>query len=276
MYSRPTGPRTIGGVLDDAVRLYRASFSRCWGLALVGGIIGASLGLYATLHLNDLGAGTPARLTTAGAAAAAARLQAMGHSPGLWASYLLITLSWLVIRAALIARQNAMAMDYEDTIGSALALALRELPSMIVAAIVWGIMICVGFILLIIPGIWLWGQLQLWLVAMIAEEIGPFKALGRSWSLVERNWWRASTTVGVAIVIIWVLSLLDGVGTGLGVYFFRADPAVALVVGQLVAVLISMLTMPMLTAVLVAIYHDLRLRRDGGDLAARVSTLQPV
>lgn len=275
MYSRPTGPRNIGGVLDDAVRLYRASFSRCWGLALIGGVIGASLGLYATLHLNGLAAPSSG-LTVAGAAAAAARLQAMEHTPGLWAAYLLITLTWLVIRAALIARQNAMATDDSDTVGSALALALRQLPSMIVAAIVWCILIVIGFMFLVVPGIWLWGQLQLWLVAMIAEEIGPFRALARSWSLVEHNWWRASTTVGVAIVIIWVLSLLDGVGTALGLYFFRTDPAVALLAGQLMAVAISTLTMPMLTAALVAIYHDLRLRRDGADLAARVSTLQPV
>jgi hypothetical protein len=274
MYTRPTRPHDIGGVLDDAVRLYRASFSRCWGLALVGGVLGAAFGLYATLH-SGLG-GTASQLTGAGAAAAMVRLRAMERSPGLWGSYLLILLTWLIIRAALIARQNAIATGNDDTAGSALALGLRQLPAMIVAGIVWGIMILVGFVVLFIPGVWLWGQLQLWLVAMTAEGIGPFKALGRSWTLVEHHWWRTSTTVGVAIVIVWVLSLLGGVGSGLGVYFFRTDPALALLLGQLIGAAINIFTMPMLTAALVAIYHDLRLRRDGGDLAARVSTLQAV
>src|SRR6185312_2273186 len=39
MYTRPTAPRSIGGVLDDAIRLYRAAFSRCWVLALGGGVL---------------------------------------------------------------------------------------------------------------------------------------------------------------------------------------------------------------------------------------------
>jgi hypothetical protein len=43
---------------------------------------------------------------------------------------------------------------------------------------------------------------------------------------------------------------------------------------QVIGVAATIFTTPMLTVALVAMYHDLRLRRDGGDLAARVSTLK--
>jgi hypothetical protein len=130
-------------------------------------------------------------------------------------------------------------------------------------------------VFLIIPAIWLWGQLQLWIPVLVAEDVGAFRALGRSWTLVERNWWRSSTTIGVAAIVIAVLSLAGGLPTGL-ILLARPDPATTLLLSQIVAVALRVFTAPMLTAVLVAIYHDLRLRRDGGDLAARVGTLQPV
>ncbi|HTW74489.1 MAG TPA: hypothetical protein VMD56_06150 [Steroidobacteraceae bacterium] len=274
MYIRPTAPRTIGGVLDDAVRLYRASFSRCWVLALIGGALSGAFGVYATLHMGALGALRSAT-GAAGFAAALTRLQAVEHTPGLWVSDVLVTLTWLVVRAALIARQNAIATGGDETLAAAVGFALRRLPSMIAAAFVWAVALTVGLILLIVPAIWLWGQLQLWLVALVAEDIGPLEALRRSWTLVERNWWRASVTVGVAVVIIWVLSLVGGAAAGVGLVFLRTDPGMALLATQLITVVVGIFTMPMLTVVLVAMYHDLRLRRDGGDLAARVSTLQP-
>jgi hypothetical protein len=273
MYIRPTAPRPIGGVLDDAVRLYRASFSRSWLLALIGGALGGAFGLYTTLHMGSL-AVARAPATVAAATALLARLSAMEHTPAMWVSYLLITLTWLVIRAALIARQNAIATGGDESLGSALTGSLRRLPALIVAAIIWGLALAVGFALLLVPGIWLAGQLQLWLVALVAEDVGPLKALARSWTLIERNWWRASVTVGVAVIIVWVLSLLDVPAAGLALLVFRASPAMVLLVSQLLGIVVGIFTMPMLTVVLVAMYHDLRLRREGADLAARVSTVQ--
>ena len=42
MYTLPTAPRPIGGVLDDAIGLYRATFKRCWLLALISGVFSAA------------------------------------------------------------------------------------------------------------------------------------------------------------------------------------------------------------------------------------------
>lgn len=39
MYTQSTGPRSIGGVLDDGVRLYRESFRQIWPLLIVNAII---------------------------------------------------------------------------------------------------------------------------------------------------------------------------------------------------------------------------------------------
>ena len=46
MYTRPTAPRAIGGVIDDAIRLYRASFRSCWPIALLSSIVTTGMSLY--------------------------------------------------------------------------------------------------------------------------------------------------------------------------------------------------------------------------------------
>ncbi|MGH8206224.1 MAG: hypothetical protein ACRETK_05550 [Steroidobacteraceae bacterium] len=273
MYTRPAAPRSIGGVLDDAIRLYQASFSRCWVLSLIGAALTGALGLYATLHLGVLT--SPASKSMAGAVTAMARIQRMEHSPRVWGSYLLVSLVWFVFRAAIIARQDAVAARRSDSNGQAAAYALRRLPRIIVAGIVFGVVITVGMIIFVVPGIWLWGCLQLWLVALCVEDLGPFASFGRSWRLIEGNWWRTSATVGVAIVLILVLSLAESVLIGVVTAAGRPDPAVLLMTSQIVGVALSVFTMPMLTAAMLAIFYDLKLRREGGDLAARVSSLQP-
>lgn len=272
MYTRPTAPRTIGGVLDDSIRLYRASFAHCWVLALIGSVLSGTFGVYEALQMRALGS-VPTAPGLTGLITTLTRLERAESGHGIWLANLLVTLIWLMLQAALIARQNAIATGRDDTLGSTLLFALRRLPRLIVASIAWAVLLFVAFVLFIIPCIWLWGQLQLWLPALVAEDVGPFKALGRSWTLMERNWWRASTTIFVAAVIVGVLSLASGLPTGL-VLLFRADPATTLLFSQLVAAAVRVFTAPMLTVVLVAIYHDLRLRREGGDLAARVDTLK--
>jgi hypothetical protein len=279
MYSRPAAPRSIGGVLDDAIRLYRASFVRCWPLSLAGAILVGLATLYSTMQMASLQIGVLRNVTPGAApnmaaiATSMARLQRMWHSPLLWLSYLVVMAIWLVFRAAIMRRQDAVATNRDDSIGEAVGYAVRRLPEIIIAGIVFLIAITVGSLLFVIPGIWLWGALQLWLVALCLEDLGPFKALGRSWRLIDRHWWRTSTTVGVAVVIIFVLSLVEGVVVSAIGVALRADPAVVLAVSQLLAAVLSIFTMPMLTVAMLAIFYDLRLRREGGDLAARVSSL---
>jgi hypothetical protein len=56
----------------------------------------------------------------------------------------------------------------------------------------------------------------------------------------------------------------------------RSDTTMVILVAQLLGVLLSVFTTPMLTVVMLEIFYDLKLRREGGDLAARMNSLQPV
>ena len=261
MYSLPTAPQPIGGVLADAMRLYRASFSRCWILALVGALLDAIAGGYQTRSLSQLTALSPGDLLSQPleelSATLTNRIDLVLHSRSLWFSSLAMLLVWLLICTALIQRQHAVAIAREEGIGAAVALSLRRMPSALTASIVSALLIVAGLLLLVVPGLWLGGMLQLWLVPLCIEDLGPLKALGRSWQLVQRQWWHASTIVGVAVSIVAIVSMV-------------ADA----LPGAFLSALISLFTMPLLTAVMLSAYYDLRLRREGTLSAERPRPLQ--
>lgn len=272
MYTLPSAPRPIGGVLDDAIGLYRATFRRCWLLALISGLCSTAASIYQTAGMQSVGTVTTAQ----GWAALIQSMQVAQRSKHSNLASLVSVIVWLVIRAAIVARQHAAATGQQDTFGSALAIGLRRLPSAVGGGISLAFLIGIGFVLLVIPGIWLWGMFQVWFVALVVEQLGPFKALGRSWRLVEGHWWRTTALVTVALILIAILSSAVGIaGVWFGFSASHGGAGTMLLAWQLVAAAIAVFTTPLLMAVMLSMYYDLKLRREGGDLAVRLSSLQP-
>src|ERR1700722_7477393 len=46
MYQKPTVPQSIGGVLDDTLQLYKASFASCWLPALLTALIAGAFSYF--------------------------------------------------------------------------------------------------------------------------------------------------------------------------------------------------------------------------------------
>src|SRR5579863_1631495 len=99
MYARPTAPLPIGGVVDDAIKLYRESFAICWPLALLGSLIIGAYGIFLTIYVRNAGLGLTGL----------AQLQVYAQPP-IWALYLLESVLTLGFYGALIGSQNAVAL----------------------------------------------------------------------------------------------------------------------------------------------------------------------
>jgi hypothetical protein len=274
VYKKPGAPLSIGGVLDDAIKLYRASFRSCWVISLIGAALLGGAGIYFAALMGRVALAGPqaaASLTTLAAA--------FGGGGVLMTEVVLYLVSYLVY-TALMAQMNSVALGHENPSAlSSFLLALRRLPGAIVAAIVFSVAVGIGFVLFLIPGIYLWGKLQFWLVAVVADDVGGIEALGRSWEVTKNNWWRSATSLTVALIIILVLSALDflvtgGVAGGLATTI-HVNLADVLIVSQIVRAVVSVFILPMLPAALLAIYYDMKMRREGGDLLARAKSLQP-
>jgi hypothetical protein len=273
MYQKPSVPRSIGGVLDDTLQLYKASFASCWLPALLTALVS---GIFSYFVLAvPLTTGLPQANPLL---AALDRYKDLG--PGYNLGNIAVSVVTLFLSGVMIANIAAVSRGETPAFGSALALALRRLLAMIGATILFGLVVGLGFVLLLIPGIYIAVRLQLFLVALIVESQGPSASLGTSWRLVGGNWWRALTVVSVLFVILLVLELLLGAVTGIVGVFIGGRPTDAVhmiarvsLATLAIGALVRVFTAPLICAVGVALYQDLLLRKGGGDLEARLGAL---
>jgi hypothetical protein len=136
----------------------------------------------------------------------------------------------------------------------------------------WFIAEIIGFVLLVIPGlavfcaaVYLAVRWSLAIAAMMAEDVGPIRGLGRSWNLVSGQWWR---TFGI-LLIVWIMQLI--ITYGLVILFGLIAALVTtgdfqLAVAQVGGTLLSALVSPIATIAITLLYFDLRVRKEGLDL----------
>lgn len=119
-----------------------------------------------------------------------------------------------------------------------------------------------------------------WTVAVpvvMLETAGPMLSLRRSWRLVRRSSWRVLWIVVATELIVGIANLVIRVPFGLatGVSNFttpRPQPsAVSLIVSAIGDIVSSSVTAPLLAGVVVLLYTDLRMRREGMDITLQAA-----
>jgi hypothetical protein len=150
---------------------------------------------------------------------------------------------------------------------------LRLLPGALLGALLMSIGLVFGFLVLIIPGVFL---LVRWVIvspALVDRGAGIFDAMGTSWSYVSGHWWRTATIVSVVAVVAFIVATVFGLIFGFIAATSGADRATLLIGTQIVSAASQVLYWPAMVATLVAVYNDLKLRKEGGDIESRLSSL---
>jgi hypothetical protein len=154
----------------------------------------------------------------------------------------------------------------DQTIGGLFSSASPVLAALIGAGILAGIGIAIGFVLLIVPGLFL---LTIWSVlvpVIVLERIGVFDSFGRSRELVRGNGWQVFGVLVVLFLIILVIRLVLSVIIGA-----LLDSFVGFALADMI---VNLLTVPLSALAASNIYFELkRLRGEpipgaGGELAA--------
>jgi len=153
-------------------------------------------------------------------------------------------------------------------------LALLHLtPVAVLVGVLGGIGAVVFEILLVV-------RLSLTLPAVVLERISPVDAIKRSWRLTNGSFWRllgilllTAIIVGIAGAVLTTPFTLVGalIGHGSAGLFSvgTTTSAAALVIGGIGTILATTVTRPISAGVNVLLYVDLRMRREGLDLALR-------
>lgn len=268
MSLQPTQPQSIGGVLDTSFQLYKASVGAVWPICVLL-VLGSSP---PSIYMLTQGVLTPDPNDPFAALAVFTK-------PG----YLLSTLLSMVLTmwtlGAVYLKEQAIAVGEPLGIGQALGTSLGRTAVLFVMVILYILAIVIGSILLIVPGVILTVSLMLaWNLALF-ELKGPIGALAGSHRLVWGNWWRTTTIITVGFVIVMVLYF--AIAALVGVVMALVGPGLedpgfmGTIAGLIIGLVANLLMLPYMVALMLAVYWDLKLRKEGSDLAARVGELKP-
>ena len=257
--SRQLRPLSIGEILDSAIRLYRGTATSLWRIVLIVIVpvaIVEQLAVAASLP-SDSYVRNGSLYTPAGTVGGL----------GVFVQLALGLLAVMVLNGALaICLVDAYIGNRIDWRAS-LRAAVDRLGPLIWLALLYGLLTVIGFILFVIPGIYV---VVVWCVAVPAlmfEQIGAIGALARSSELTRGRWWATFGALLAAIVLLTVV--LFGIGlifgaieTGLGV----GSTGLWLVVSALGTIVTDLIAYPLVGAVIAVMYIDLRVRKEGLDL----------
>jgi hypothetical protein len=280
VYTRPTEPRSIGGVLDDGLRLWRAAFSKAWPIAIMGQVLLAiPLLIYWVRFGATLGGQQPA-------------VAMMRSSAGLSLAYLVFSIASIGFHNAVIAQTDATTKTEGQTIGQSLSIGFRLLGRAFLMGLLIGLAVAVPvgvlfviltaastMVRLIVGGVaflvlcYAVGKIILAAVILIVEDKGAPESLGRSWTLTAGHWWRVAIILTVLVIVIVALFLFIGIIAGIVAASMGSTAGIPGMLIQVISLLGNTLISPLYSAVLVAIYYDLKLRKEGADLAGRVNAL---
>lgn len=252
MFELASTPRDLGEILVQGLQLGRLAFRRLFMLTSLL----AFLGLIPTFSLV-WGAGDVS-------------ISFSGILDRLRGPYGLLALAVMVVclplRALLLSRIAAASRGQTERLQEELPKALRAWPWLFVAAIVYFLAVCMGTVLLLVPGLILAVSLMFAQYGIVLEGSGPIQALNRSHNLVWGHWWRSLGLLVLMFVPLWVLvaivSGLLGIDTS-----SSADMSVTgralFEQGVLEMVLVAVFA-PFGYSILYVYYHDLKLRKQDG------------
>lgn len=181
----------------------------------------------------------------------------------LWAEYLNANWHWFII-TSIVGMVGAIAIfllfldPKRSTVGGTIATAVTILPFYFLASLVSGFMVGIGFILLIVPGLYLLGRLCAVTPVVVAEgQRNPIAAVSRSFELTQGNGW---ALFGLIILVALTASIIAGVvSTMLGIIFLLvAGQDVGTLLTKIVQTLGNAATVTLMYALTAAIYRQLR------------------
>ncbi|WP_455209620.1 hypothetical protein, partial [Kaarinaea lacus] len=118
-------------------------------------------------------------------------------------------------------------------------------------------------------------SLILYMPAYTMDNAGIIGSLKKSHNLVWGNWWRTLLILSVPTIIL--LVILGGVGMvvgaviGFGVTQGEGDLLQFQIIMEVAQYIVNVFLAPLFPALMIILYNDLKLRKEGADLDAKIA-----
>jgi hypothetical protein len=261
MDTRELRPLGVGEVLDFAIKICRARYLTLMKLVaivviptqVISAIIRASTSNNSTVTTTVNG---QVHLTSAAWTTLAGSLVAV----------IISGIASQLASASCLKSLSGAYLEGEATWQDSLRFALSRVGSIVWLAFLSSLLAGLALFLFVIPGVYFWGS---WLVALpvlLIENTRGRAALRRSRQLVKGRWWPVVVTYLLAGLLVGIVSVVFGAVLGAVVGVSHASEGVRILVDAIAGILSGVLTTPFIAAVIVVLYFDLRVRKEGFDL----------
>jgi hypothetical protein len=260
-------PLSLGELLDRTFTLYRTHFALFLGITAIPQL------LVLALRLVQIFLGIPAAFPRAGTPASAvpphaSALNGASIVVGLLA-VIVAVVAYLLSQGATVSAVADLYLGRPTTIGASFSKVRRDLGTLFGVVVLNGLVSMVGFVLLIIPGIYLMCRLLIAVPAAVIENLGPRNSLDRSFALTKGNAGRGFLILVLYFVLLFAAMILFAWPATYGMAAAKGNPAMLRLWAAITQVLTTTgatLVAPIFTIAVSALYFDLRVRKEAFDL----------
>ena len=243
---KPSHELSIGEILSQTFNLYFSKFLQFFLPFLIAGII-IGLSMYAINSAFPLP--TPPSSTASYEEmiewlfAFLSTILAIGVLSGLTSLIVGTTTTGIVIKHA-----SDQIEKGASKLGASFNFAISKLPSLLIAQLVAGILIAIGLVLFIVPGIIIAIMFSLIIPAIIVEQRGAFESLGRSRRLVSNRWLK---TFALLLVLGIIALIVGGIASVLAMPLSAIHP----IIDPLITNIISAFIGPIYSIAIIYFYY---------------------
>ena len=257
-------PLSVGETLDVALKLYRSNATSLWTIVAaviipleIIDIIVRRVTLPSDVFVHN---GQLYTFTTNG-------------SSGTSGTVALLLISLLGLFGQLLSHGATFKllldgyMGRATDVGQSFAFASHRLLSLLWLSIIATILIVIGFILIVLPGIWLLVAFSVAVPVLMLEGLRGWSALSRSFNLVRGRWWATFGRL-LSVLLMYIVALIV-----IGIIAGAIEKAVSITnvtlfvaIAGIFQALILIFVTPFIAAAITVIYIDLRVRKEALDI----------
>ncbi len=187
-----------------------------------------------------------------------AAMQAQQHLPaGFWVGYLGTMLLFLVEVGAITHGVINDLAGRRVSLGAMIAAGARRAVPLLVAGVLAYLLVFLGTILLVVPGIWLACALAVVMPAVVVERPGVVGAIRRSFALTKGK------RFSVFVVFLLLVLVVMGAAVLGSVLLPTLTASIAPAIGTVVGALLNVVFGTLFWVAPGVVYHDLRVAKEG-------------
>jgi hypothetical protein len=249
-------PLSIGDILDRTFLLYRRYFPLFLGITAIPQVLVLAWNLARTLTAS---AGNPTLTLALGAYNIALTFLGL----------ILAVMAYLFAQGATVLAVSELYLGKSTSISASLKRVWDDFGPLFGVIALNGLVVGFGFLLLVIPGIYLMCRLLVCVPAALIENRGPRESLDRAFDLTRANAGRAFVILLLSAVLTYAATALFVIPITIATLTAAHDPnklRLYTALTQISTTVAGILVTPVALIATSIFYYDLRVRKEGFDL----------